>query len=137
MFTMRSSILVIDDDADDIEIIQDAFSSLQYPNVTYCTSASEAIEHLSTAAPDRLPSLIVTDNSVPATEGFEFIKHVKEVDQYAAIKVVVLSTHVSDRNKEKLLNAGVLKVINKPQSFPGYLSLSLSLTQLAEQQLIK
>lgn len=134
---MLSSILVIDDDADDIEIIQDAFNSLQYPNVTYCTNASQAIDHLSTAGAGRLPNLIVTDNCIPTSEGFEFIKQLNEGTQYAAIKVVVLSTQVSDVNKEKLLHEGVLKVINKPQSFPEYLSISLSLTQIAEQQLIK
>jgi CheY-like chemotaxis protein len=134
---MRSSILVIDDDAEDIEIIQDAFNSLQYPNVTYCTNAFEAIDRLAAAAPGCLPNLIVTDNCMPASEGFEFIRHLKEAAEYAAIKVVVLSTHVSEGNKEKLLHAGVLKVITKPQSFPQYLSVSLGLTQIAEQPLTK
>lgn len=134
---MLSSILVVEDDTDDIEIIQDAFNSLHYSNVTYCANASEAVHYLASVAPESLPNLIVTDNCIPPTDGFEFVKHLKEVPQYSEIKVVVLSGHVSERNKEKLLSVGVSKVISKPGSFPEYLSISLTLTQIAEQQLIK
>src|SRR5437868_2425462 len=131
---MLSSISVAEDDTDDIEIIQDAFDSLQYSNVTYCTNASEAVDYLASVAPAFLPNLIVTDNCIPPTDGFEFVKHLKQDPQYSAIKVVVLSTYVSEKNKEELLNVGVSKVIIKPSSFPEYLSVSLNLTQIAEQQ---
>lgn len=131
---MNSSILVIDDDAEDIEIIRDAFSSLQYRNVTYYHNATEAMNYLSTAAPELLPNLIVTDNCTPATPGFELIRHVKQEPKFSGIEVVVLSTSVSTANKEKLLDAGVSQVILKPQSFPAYLSISLSLTKLAGRQ---
>ena len=131
---MLSSILVVEDDLDDVEIIQDAFSSLGYSNVTYCTNASQAINYLSTVPGESLPTLIVTDNSIPPSDGFELVKNLKDVPEYSSIKVVVFSTYVSEQNKEKLLDVGVTKVIHKPKSFPEYLSIFLKLTKMAESK---
>ena len=131
---MLSSILVVEDDLDDVEIIQDAFNSLGYTNVTYCANASQAIHYLSSVSKDSLPNLIVTDNSIPPSDGFELVKSLKGVPQYSSIQVVVFSTFVSPQNREKLLNIGVSNVINKPKSFPEYLSIFLNLTKIAEKE---
>jgi CheY-like chemotaxis protein len=68
---MRSGpIMIIEDDRDDQELLEETFSTLNYPNeVIFFANGNEALEYLDkTSTP---PALIISDINMPVINGFE------------------------------------------------------------------
>jgi CheY-like chemotaxis protein len=78
-------ILLLDDDAFMLEMLQDMVNGLGYFNVHSATDAKAALRALPQFAPD----LLVCDLSMPDMDGIEFLRTVAE--QHYAGSVVLLS----------------------------------------------
>jgi CheY-like chemotaxis protein len=73
---MRSGpIMIIEDDRDDQELLEETFSTLNYPNeVIFFANGIEALEYLDkTSTP---PALIISDINMPVINGFEIKKKI-------------------------------------------------------------
>jgi len=68
---MRSGpIMIIEDDRDDQELLEETFSTLDYPNqIIFFTNGNEALEYLHKSS--TLPALIISDINMPGINGFE------------------------------------------------------------------
>ncbi|MDY6880572.1 MAG: response regulator [Thermodesulfobacteriota bacterium] len=61
------------------------------------------------------PDLIVTDIQMPRMDGVEFIRYLRNTDQYAGIKVMVLTgLHRDDPKLAAVKESGVDKILYKP-----------------------
>lgn len=70
-------ILVIEDDADDQELLSEVFKELQIPNLLrFFTSCLEAFDYL--LASIEKPFLIISDINIPAMSGFELCKKIMD-----------------------------------------------------------
>lgn len=62
--------MIIEDDKDDQELLEETFSTLDYPNlVIFFTNGNEALEYLLQA--NTPPVLIISDVNMPNISGFE------------------------------------------------------------------
>lgn len=98
-------ILIVDDDNDYLMMISHLLKE-SYDTVL-AKSASEAMEYLSESG---VPDLILLDYIMPGTDGYEFLKNLRENHRFAYLPVIFLTG-----NDDK---ASVMKVIDeKPDGY--------------------
>lgn len=127
------SILIVEDDEDDIFILQEWFNNLNFQSFIFYTDALSAINYLNSIDDEFLPALIVTDFNLPAVNGFQFVKFLKKHTRLSNIPVVVLTTSMSLLNKKLFVDEGVSRVIIKPHIFEEYKIVASVLKSIAEQ----
>ena len=97
-------IMIIEDDADDQELLQEAFSTLDYPNtVIFFSNGNDALNYLDqTSVP---PVLIISDINMPKINGFELRERINRSQALRKLDIpfVFLSTL---SQKEAVANAG-------------------------------
>jgi CheY-like chemotaxis protein len=99
-------ILIVDDDAEDQEILLEIIDEL-YPS---CTKASamngaEALDYIEKNPPP--PSVVFLDLNMPFINGFDFLKTYKKKHGYESSHVIIYSTssHPRDQHLTKELGA--------------------------------
>ena len=124
-------ILIIDDDADDVGLLSEAFSQCGVDSVHYVFSAIKAFMYLEEVAHDCLPKLIVTDLYLPGMSGAEFLADLKKMEKYQHIHVVVLSTTKTAKEIEKYQQMGALDYLAKPSTFEEYVQVAAEIKRRA------
>lgn len=111
-------IIIIEDDADDKELLTMAFNELQYPNeILFFTDGEKALDFLKD---DKVyPFIILSDINLPKLNGFELKKMVHTNDGLSAkcIPYLFFSTSV---NKKAVYDAYTMSVQGffvKPSSY--------------------
>jgi CheY-like chemotaxis protein len=117
------TILVVDDDPNDLMLLQSAFRAAGVTSrIQTASSGDEAIAYLSGEGKfsDRnvyvYPDFVITDLKMPNGDGFAVLEHFKENPEWAVIPTVVLSGSQDndDIKKAYLLGASAYHV--KPSS---------------------
>ncbi len=121
----EATILLVEDDLADQKLIKNSIVNQGMPHQIYAVaSGEEALEYLERSkngdetAP--WPDLILLDLNMPGMGGKEFLKRIKNNDDFDMIPVIILTTSDSDRDVlegYKLQAAGYVK---KPFSMPEF-----------------
>lgn len=77
------------------------------------SSASDGEEALDLIKQEDFDAIIL-DINMPRMNGLEFLKHIKENDQYASIPVIMLTTEGQDDDKDKAVSLGATAYMVKP-----------------------
>jgi CheY-like chemotaxis protein len=95
---MEYSILVVDDDPDDCQIIEESLYQAGWKySVEFAIGGLEALKSLeSQRTSGTLPVMIILDVNMPAMNGLEVLAKLKENDFYRHIPVILYSTSCSD-----------------------------------------
>ena len=117
---LAKRIIVVEDDREEIELLQETFSTLNFQEVAFFHDAYTVLSHLKSIDKTMLPRLIVSDYHLPSINGFSLATFLKKHEDYAAIKVVVMSEHIPQNEEHRLLKAGVSLVLQKPGSEEEY-----------------
>lgn len=119
------SIVIVDDDADDREIIRDAFAtSLKEPEFTFLENGERLLHYLAQVKDRPLPALIMLDLNMPAKDGKETLKVLKTDSRFQHIPTVVFTTSSSYRDKQTVYNLGANCFITKPATFNKLIELT-------------
>ena len=86
--------------------------------VTVALDGNEALEKARTLAPD----LILMDMSLPALDGWEATRRLKQTPATSAIPVIALTAHAMAGDRERALAAGCDDYDVKPVEFTGLLA---------------
>jgi CheY-like chemotaxis protein len=113
-------IIVIDDDADDLELMKDAIAEVDSSLV--CISFIYADEALQLLAKGQIiqPDYIFVDINMPRLDGPTFLKTLRGQSEYENTPVIMYSTHLPPEDSQKLLNAGASLTFQKPNTFAEY-----------------
>ncbi|MBO9204338.1 MULTISPECIES: response regulator [Niastella] len=124
----KVNILMADDDAEDIELIEEAILNIE-PEATLhkFLNGHSAIEYLHSAPDDDLPCLIILDYNMPELKGSEVLSFMKSKKRYATIPKVVLSTSNAYMHQHECLNNGASEYIVKPDNMKELLGLAKKL----------
>ena len=124
------SILLADDDPDDRQLTQDAFSENRLVNSLDCVEDGEELmdylhrrgkySHLSGAA---LPGLILLDLNMPRKDGREALKEIKADPELRRIPIVVLTTSKAEEDIVRTYDLGVNSYVTKPVTFKSLVEL--------------
>jgi CheY-like chemotaxis protein len=124
------SILIVDDDADDREILRDAFMAHNNrPQYVFLEDGESLLNYLYENE-SALPSLILMDLNMPGMDGREALKEIKTNEKLQHIPTVIFTTSSSQRDKQITYRLGANCFITKPDTFNKLMELASSISLL-------
>ena len=115
----RLKLLLIEDDANDVELLRLAFESISGPQPEVVYNGLEAIEVIQSQAQRTQacwPDVILCDLNMPVMNGFEFIKWLKLESPCPRTPLVVLTSSVVDTDVGMSYDLGAAAYLVKPSS---------------------
>ena len=132
----KNTILIVDDDTDDREIICDAFktNNNNYREYVFIETGDQLMEYLADTPDMDLPSLILLDLNMPGKDGREALKDIKANDRYRSIPTIIFTTSGSQKDKEMSYTLGANCFITKPDTFNKLVELTNSISLIWLQE---
>ena len=110
-------ILAADDDLEDLELIEDAFSGLNADISFYkVTNGRAVIDYLNNLPDLDLPRLIILDYNMPELKGSEVLAKIGKEKRYAHIPKLILSTSSAPLHIHECMSNGATEYYVKPTS---------------------
>lgn len=106
-------ILVVEDNKDNMTLIVDVLSSLDY-DVLQAADGQQGLE----VAQAEKPDLILMDLSLPRMDGWTATRLLKDDEATKAIPVIALTAHAMIGDRERALEAGCDDYLSKPLDLP-------------------
>lgn len=110
--TSQYIVLYADDDEDDVDLMQEAFSKYSTNmSVVAKNDGQEVLNFLKEVAPKKkLPCLVILDINMPRLDGKETLKQLRRIEDYNQVPIVLFTTSSSaeDARFAKKFNAGYL-----------------------------
>ncbi|RKS25626.1 response regulator receiver domain-containing protein [Flavobacterium endophyticum] len=109
-------ICLVDDDNDDRELFQDAFSELNpETDLMVFKDGLEVIDYLNSI--EEMPDIIFLDLNMPIMGGLETLKELRKKPEYKYIHVAIYSTSAAGKDIHDCLIAGANSYVVKHRSF--------------------
>jgi CheY-like chemotaxis protein len=102
-------VLIIDDSVTNVFLIESVLIEYGYSVMT-ALSAAEALVRLNKQKPD----LILLDLLMPQISGFDFIKQIKQNDNFSEIPVIIVSAVTDEDSIDEIRKLGAIEYIKKP-----------------------
>ena len=106
---MKSSVLVVEDNLDNLLLLQDALRGLS----VQVLQARDGEAGVNTAKSEK-PDLILMDLSLPRMDGWTAAGHIKSDPELAHIPIIALTAHAMIGDRERALAAGCDDYLAKP-----------------------
>ena len=107
-----SNVILVVDDSDTVRKFVSLSLTMQGFKVVAARDGMDALEKLPTERVD----LVITDLNMPNMDGYEFIKTLRESDQYKDLPVIILSSLSDQTSRDLGLKAGAHSYLIKPFS---------------------
>jgi len=124
---MNSRILLVEDNASDIELARRALRKSRVLNEVVCVEdGAEAIDYLfGTGAyqgrdPDDPPALTLLDINLPKLSGLDVLRRIRADPRTRRMPVVILTSSAEDRDVAAGYDLGVNSYIRKPVDFTQF-----------------
>lgn len=118
------TILLAEDNDNDIVIIQRAFKKLKLLNsLQVVNNGIELLEYLSKVGEDEdhpQPGLILLDINMPRMDGFEVLEKLKDHPEYKKIPVIMLTSSNREEDIVKSYEHGACSYITKPVGYEEF-----------------
>jgi CheY-like chemotaxis protein len=132
----RFHILVVEDNASDVDLLRLALEKegIKY-ELTVIDDGGEALDLVrqrgkySHAA---RPDLMLLDLSLPKNDGAEILEALRANPAFAGLKVAVLSSSSSPRDRARLERFGISRFVTKPADLDEYLKIGEIVRQLLQ-----
>lgn len=127
------TILMADDDEDDLMLTRDAFLENRLGNeLKFVRNGEELMDYLFhrgeySADNAPLPDLILLDLNMPKKDGREALKEIKSDNRLKQIPVVILTTSKAEEDIMKSYELGVNSFITKPVTFNDMIRITKAL----------
>ena len=109
------TVLVVDDDEEDVEMIVDALNLNK--DVKYISTATESLEAVKALEAKKIiPDIIFLDLNMPVLDGFEFHKILPRNEELDRIPVVFLTTSARASDVRRAVRKSAIRYIVKPSS---------------------
>lgn len=118
------SILLVEDNPDDVELTLLAFQKNNFSNeIIVAHDGAEALEFLfgDDAETKPLPFLILLDLKLPKVDGLEVLKKIRSHPRTKLLPVVVLTSSKEEKDLVASYSSGCNSYIRKPVSFPDFI----------------
>jgi CheY-like chemotaxis protein len=99
----------VEDSSETLEMLETLFTHRGY-EVFGAGSAAEAVRRAS----ERRPGLIISDISMPGTDGYALLAELRRMPGLEAVPAIALTGHAMDEDRARALEAGFSVHIPKP-----------------------
>ncbi len=123
-------VLLIEDDADDVELLQDAFMNNGIQHTMHVINDGGQVAGYLQVNKE-YPDVIVMDLNLPKVHGKEILKEIKATPAYDKIPVVILTTSSSPEDKKYTLEMGASDYLIKPTTSKGLYNVVSVVTKIA------
>ena len=110
---MTKRILVVEDQADNRQIIRDMLAPTDY-EITEAENGEQAL----TAIAKQRPDLILMDIQLPIMDGSEATRRIKADPALRSIPIIAVTSHALDREEQTARAAGCDGYVPEPYSAP-------------------
>jgi CheY-like chemotaxis protein len=111
------TILMADDDFEDLELIEDIILGVDPTACVYkVTNGKAVIEYLDNQPDHELPCLIILDYNMPELTGLEVLSKIRKEERYAGIPKVILSTSNAPLHIHECIRNGATEYFVKPNN---------------------
>ncbi len=124
-----ASILIIDDEADNFDVIETFLFNQNY-QLHYAASGQAAIANLDTFRPD----LILLDVMMPVMDGIQVCARIKALPEWKNVPIIMVTALNTKEDLARCLNAGASDFISKPLNALEFQSRVKSMLRIKEQQ---
>lgn len=130
-YESSNSILLIEDDQHHSELIARTLkrSCPDAETEIHHVTDGEAAVHFLGAHCHLLPRLIILDLKLPKLSGHEVLKMIKSSDRLKVIPVVILTTSLSEPDRESALRLQANSVLTKSVNFKEFQSMLADMTK--------
>ena len=125
----NATILLIEDNPDDVELTLHAFQKNHMANdVVVVGDGAEALDYLFGTGKyagrdaDELPALILLDLQLPKIGGLEVLRMVREDERTKRVPVVILTTSDEEEDIVNGYNGGCNSYLRKPVDFTEFMN---------------
>jgi CheY-like chemotaxis protein len=127
------TILVADDDEEDLELIEDAIMHLEPGAELHKLSNGNAvIEYLALQPDSALPCLIILDYNMPELNGSQVLSQICKHIRYEAIPKVILSTSSAPLHIHECMSNGATEYFVKPNNIQDLNALAEKMLALCQ-----
>ena len=115
----RARVLVVDDEADLVRILQFGLEAIGY-QVETASDGQEALKK----ARETKPDIILLDLMLPKLDGYKVCRLLKFDERYKNIPVIILSARTQEGDQLLAMEMGANRFITKPYDFSEVLATS-------------
>lgn len=127
------SILLADDDAEDIELLEEVITALEPTTTVHAVlNGKQALEYLSELEDKDLPHLILLDYNMPVMNGAEVLKLLCTEERYQGIPKIIWSTSNTQYHIKECKENGALDYLVKPGNMSELTALAKQLLAICE-----
>src|SRR6266853_4945715 len=122
--TNAKIVLVADDDENDVLLLRRAFQKAGLSHtIVRVKDGEEVINYLAAVGANGKPSpnLVLLDLKMPRLDGFDVLEWLRNRPERLAVPVVVFSSSVLPKDKEKAETLGALEYLVKPDNFDSWI----------------
>lgn len=112
---MKKTILLVEDNSDDVELTLEAFSGVNLLQIIVARDGVEALALLSSEM--ALPQLILLDLKLPKMSGLEILRQVRTNPRTRRLPVVILTSSKEESDLVSSYDLGVNSYVRKPVDF--------------------
>ncbi len=126
--TRPASILLVEDNPMDVELIIDAFKEARLDNKIHTAgNGKEALDFLFGEGKYRdrnqypLPDIVLLDLKMPGIDGHEVLRQIKGADKLKRLPVIILTSSRDEGDRAMSYDNGANSYLVKPVSFDDFL----------------
>jgi two-component system response regulator len=124
--TRNGTILLVEDNQDDIELTLVAFENSHLPvNIVVKRDGEEALHYLFDAVdrhdPDALPEVVLLDLKLPRVNGLEVLRRLRADERTRRLPVVILTSSSEERDVVNSYEFGANSFVRKPVDFTEFI----------------
>ena len=108
---MPKEILLIDDDADELQILTDA---LHLVDKTFTCRQTKSLSEARDYLKHHSPGYIFVDLNMPTPHGVDHLAELKQLTIPVKSKIVLYSNYIDDDVERRAIDLGAYRVIKKP-----------------------
>src|SRR5262249_52811938 len=123
---MTDSILLVDDNLNDLDLTKRAFSKCKlFNSILLAHDAEEVMELMQHwEAGEPAPDLVLLDLNLPKVNGLEILRRLKNHQQFKAIPVIMLTSSIEERDIQEAYHLGANSYIVKPMDFARFVEVA-------------
>ena len=132
----KLSILLIEDDQDDIDLMQDTLADNGVDfKMEIIKQGDKVIPYLEMCK--NFPDIILLDLNLPKMHGREILERIRSMNDFKHIPVAILTTSSSREDVQFCLKAGASAYLTKPSTVEGFNETIAAILELASRKVEK